>query len=124
MIQTAYAEILLAAGEPLEAVNLLRSARETFERRDMRLQLGRAQAGLARAEAMLARLSEPLGQLTPREREVLELVVAGLKNGEIAERLTLSKRTAENHVSRLLRKLGVSSREEAADLVPWSGRQA
>ena len=123
MIQTAYAEILLAAGEPLEAVNLLRSAREIFERRDMRLQLGRAQAGLARAEAMLARLSEPLGQLTPREREVLELVVAGLKNGEIAERLTLSKRTAENHVSRLLRKLGVSSREEAADLVPWSGRQ-
>lgn len=117
MIQTAHAEILLVAREPLEAVNLLRSAKEIFERNDMRLQLGRAQAGLAGAEAMLARLSKPLGQLTPREREVLELVAAGLKNGEIADRLTLSKRTAENHVARLLRKLGVSSREEAADLV-------
>lgn len=117
MIQTAHAEILLAAGEPLEALNLLRAARETFERKDMRLQIGRARAVMAHAEAMLARLGEPLGQLTAREREVLELVVAGLKNGEIAERLTLSKRTAENHVSRLLRKLGVSSRDEAVALV-------
>lgn len=117
MIQTAYAEILLAAGKPLDAANLLRAAREVFEQRDMRIQLGRAHAGIARAEAMLAHMDESLVHLSAREREVLELIAAGLKNAEIAERLTLSKRTAENHVSRLMRKLGVSSRQEAIDLL-------
>jgi DNA-binding NarL/FixJ family response regulator len=44
---------------------------------------------------------------------VLELVAAGLRNAEIAERLVLSERTVHHHVSAVLRKLNVSSRAQA-----------
>src|SRR5438132_4825315 len=52
--------------------------------------------------------------LTPREWEVLELVRAGASNSQIAERLGITERTAKFHVSEILSKLGVTSREEAA----------
>jgi DNA-binding CsgD family transcriptional regulator/tetratricopeptide (TPR) repeat protein len=55
-----------------------------------------------------------LAELTPREREVLELVIAGATNRQIAQRLFISEKTASVHVSRILTKLGVSSRQEAA----------
>jgi DNA-binding CsgD family transcriptional regulator len=53
--------------------------------------------------------------LTPREREVLALVAQGRTNGEIAERLGISFETAKWHVSEILSKLPVDTREEAAD---------
>ncbi len=52
--------------------------------------------------------------LTPREREVLELVAEGLTNRQIAEALFISENTAGVHVSRILGKLGATSRTEAA----------
>jgi non-specific serine/threonine protein kinase len=60
---------------------------------------------------------EPPGeavQLTPREREIANLVAAGLSNREIAARLVISVRTAETHVENILGKLGFDSRAQIA----------
>jgi len=53
-------------------------------------------------------------ELTPRELDVLRLVVAGRRNAEIADDLVLSTRTVDHHVSAILRKLAVRTRGEAA----------
>jgi len=58
----------------------------------------------------------PHFDLTPRELEVLALIVEGLNNTEIAKRLVVSRSTVKFHVSSILSKLGVSSRTEAVAL--------
>ncbi|MFF0548788.1 response regulator [Streptomyces sp. NPDC004311] len=55
-----------------------------------------------------------LAPLSEREREVLELIGEGLTNRQIAERLHLSEKTVKNHISRILGKLGVERRVQAA----------
>jgi DNA-binding CsgD family transcriptional regulator len=58
--------------------------------------------------------------LTRREREVAVLVAAGVSNRQIASRLTITERTAENHVGHVLAKLGVRSR---AAIGAWAAQQ-
>jgi DNA-binding NarL/FixJ family response regulator len=55
----------------------------------------------------------PFPDLTERERQVLELMAGGLGNAAIAQRMHLSVKTVQNHVSNVFGKLGVSSRAEA-----------
>jgi DNA-binding NarL/FixJ family response regulator len=57
--------------------------------------------------------ANPAG-LTDRQAEILRLLTDGLTNAEIAERLVVSVRTVDHHVSAVLQKLGVASRRAAA----------
>jgi NarL family two-component system response regulator LiaR len=68
-----------------------------------------ARKAIAPVSARAAK-AEPL---TPREREVLRLLALGLSNDEIAERLFITKRTVQNHVSNIYGKLDLDSRAEA-----------
>ena len=66
-------------------------------------------------------VSDPeLDALTAREREVLQLIARGYRYKEIAERLHLSPRTVETHVSAVLRKLQLSNRHE---LTRWAAKR-
>ncbi|MFC4053629.1 response regulator [Actinomadura syzygii] len=65
--------------------------------------------------------AERLDPLTDREREVLELVAAGLSNEEIAGRLVLSPATAKTHVSRILAKVGARDRAQLVVLAYETG---
>jgi len=72
--------------------------------------------GLARRtlQLMSAPPAEPVfAELTPREREVLELIAGGLSNSSIATRIRLSQNTISNHISSIFAKLQVENRGEA-----------
>ncbi|NDZ75102.1 response regulator transcription factor [Streptomyces sp. SID10362] len=58
--------------------------------------------------------SNPLPGLTERERDILALIGEGLTNRQIGQRLYLAEKTVKNHISRLLAKLGVERRVQAA----------
>jgi len=57
--------------------------------------------------------------LTPREKQVAELVMKGLTNREIATRLSITKHTVDSHVASIIERLGIRSRHQLADAV-WS----
>jgi DNA-binding NarL/FixJ family response regulator len=63
-------------------------------------------------------------ELTPREREVLELIGEDCSNQEIADRLFIEVGTVKNHVHNILKKLDVSSRHEAAAYLPFVKKQS
>lgn len=105
------AEARIAAdvdADPERAAALARAAAGEFEELGMPLHYVRA---TRRARTYQARLDGALAsRLTPREREIAHLVARGLANKEIATQLSISPRTVEEHVGRVVAKLEVSSR--------------
>jgi DNA-binding NarL/FixJ family response regulator len=95
------------------AVTEARSALQAFDRMGARSEADEA-AALLRRLGVRGRTGPRDGVvLSRREQEVLSLVAQGMSNAEIAERLFISVKTAGNHVSSILTKLGVRSRTEA-----------
>ena len=91
------------------------------------LQLGRGYFGPQASKALAEQLQhpervvdDPYGRLTPREREVFHLIAEGLTTKEIARKLGTSTKTAENHRTRVLGKLGVRN---TAELVRYALRR-
>jgi len=99
LLHRALAELRELGAEPVAAI-VARRIRD------------RGGRGIARGPRPSTR-ANPAG-LTSRELEVLQLVAEGLRNAEIAARLTLSERTIDHHVSAILRKLAVKTRTEAS----------
>jgi DNA-binding CsgD family transcriptional regulator len=98
-------------GKRTEAAQWLTTARATFESLGVPLLVARVVAEMDRLGALR---SERPNELTPTERQVADLVVAGRSNAEIAAALVVSLRTVESNLTRTYRKLGVRSRTELA----------
>jgi DNA-binding CsgD family transcriptional regulator len=88
-----------------------------------RAQADRATAESARLQALVRAAGDdlhllvpsstaPAAELTEREREIATLIAGGMTNRAVARRLRVSDRTVDNHVYRIFRKLGITSREE------------
>jgi DNA-binding CsgD family transcriptional regulator/Tfp pilus assembly protein PilF len=106
----------LYRSDPAGAVVWAKGALATFER------IG-ADYDVARASGLLRQLGVTRGTsprlqttLTQRETEIVSLIALGLTNRDIAERLVISAKTVEHHVSRILGKLNLRSRAEVAAL--------
>ncbi len=82
---------------------------------------GAKQFGLRPRQRRPTSANRTPGALTRREREVLALIVNGMTNRQIAQRLTISEKTAEGHVGNILAKLSCSSRIKAAELARATG---
>jgi DNA-binding CsgD family transcriptional regulator len=126
MLQLFLAEQLLRAGDRDGAAELAGAALASAGAMGAHWLAGEARGFLGRARLPLpegcddapeleaaALDADPFG-LTPREREVLAMVAEGATNREIGERLFMAEKTASVHVSRILAKLDVRSRTEAA----------
>ena len=104
----------LAGQSPAAAIETARHARNELEALGA-MREADAAAALMRSLGARGRAGpRSLGALSRRETEVLRLLGEGLSNREIAERLFISPKTAEHHVSRIYGKLGLKSRAEAA----------
>ncbi len=96
------------------ALTWARAALASFERLGAKQDAARVSEFLRSIGAPPRAVTRSTADLTIREREVLNLLAHGLSNREIAERLVVSPKTVEHHVTQILSKLGARSRAEAA----------
>ncbi|MEW2060056.1 response regulator transcription factor [Streptomyces sp. NPDC007002] len=104
--ELAHAVRVVAAGDALLSPNITKRLIVEFSRT----------AGAPRAP-----LKERVGDLTERETEVLTLIAGGLSNAEIARQLIVAEQTVKTHVGRILVKLGLRDRTQAAVFAYESG---
>jgi DNA-binding NarL/FixJ family response regulator len=97
---------IVASGEALLAPAVTRAVIDEFARRE---------------PAAEPTLPPAVAQLTPREREVLDLLARGLSNPEICEQLVISEATTKTHVARILQKLDLRDRVQAVIYAYESG---
>jgi DNA-binding NarL/FixJ family response regulator len=107
----------LAARSPEVAVAAAKAALQAFERLHAARHADIAGALLRSLGAPIRTGPKGVGALTKRETEVLELIGAGLSNVEIGDRLFITRKTVEHHVSNVLAKLGLRNRAQAAAYV-------
>lgn len=125
--------VLTGHGNEYVAVEMMRAgATDYLVKADLRPNiLGRAidkaRASMSRARAEhdeVCEVASRLAQLTPREREVMELVVAGLTTPQIGRKLHRSINTVKIHRTNLMRKMGASTPADLARMVTGSGLAA
>jgi DNA-binding NarL/FixJ family response regulator len=126
LVATARLELAdaLAATDTDAAIAEARAAHAAAQRLGATALTDRAAATLRRLGAAAPRKdqSQAFADLTARETDVLDGITRGDTNAEIAARLYLSPKTVEHHVSRVLAKLGVRTRAEAAALAAGSNK--
>jgi DNA-binding NarL/FixJ family response regulator len=104
--EIAAAVRIVASGDALLAPAITRAVIEEFTRVPARIKPA---------------VPRGVGELTPREREVLDLLIRGLSNPEICRQLVISEATAKTHVARILQKLGLPDRVQAVIYAYESG---
>jgi DNA-binding CsgD family transcriptional regulator/transcriptional regulator with XRE-family HTH domain/tetratricopeptide (TPR) repeat protein len=110
-------QALLALGDREAALRLLRHARSLAERLGDDIVLSQLRSAFADAGADVREVPAPVGAgLSPRETEVLQLVVDGRRNAEIAAALGIAPATVKTHLTKLFEKLQAGSRTEAVGI--------
>jgi DNA-binding NarL/FixJ family response regulator len=118
-IQAGAAGYLLKNVQPAELARAVRAAHAGEALLDP-VVAARLVEAVVQQRAAAAGAPQP-PELTPREQEVLDLIVAGMANKRIAVELGLSEKTVKAHVGHLLAKLGVADRTQAALLAVRTG---
>lgn len=98
----------------VSAVRTVASGTSMLDPRTTARVMARLRGGPADPQPAEPEQPSVLDRLSPREREILELIGEGLTNREIAERLYLAEKTVKNRISAILSKLGVGRRIQAA----------
>jgi DNA-binding CsgD family transcriptional regulator len=123
-LKLEYGSWLRRHRQPAQSREHLRTAREILEAIGARAWRDRAEAELRASGALPRATAARAGrfeQLTPQEQEIARMVLAGLSNKTIGERLFLSHRTVAYHLYRMFPKLGITSRTELGAVLAEAG---
>ncbi|PXY22853.1 helix-turn-helix transcriptional regulator [Prauserella muralis] len=115
-VSFAYGQALRRAGKRRDADIVISGARETFASLGASTYVARCDRELKAGGVHATRSGRAVGELTPQEEAVAQLVARGLSNREVAAELFVTMKTVQYHLTRIYAKLGVRSRAELAAL--------